>query len=124
LPKSFWVVGGVSAALLLAGSVTGMLALDAESDFDQAARVHLDPNSSGLSRQTAYQQALDASDRADGLALTTDILLLGSLAGTAVCVVIALNARSDEDDGGASSTATLTPAVSPNALGARLTGSF
>jgi hypothetical protein len=97
------------------------LALDAESEFDQAARVHLDPNSSGLARESAYLRALDASDRADALALTTDILLLGTLAGTAVCVVVALNARDDDDE---ATTATLTPTVTPNTLGALVSGSF
>jgi hypothetical protein len=122
LPTSFWIVGGVSAALLLAGSVTGIVALDAESEFDQAARVHLDPNSSGLARQSAYQQAIDASDRADALALTTDILLLGALAGTAVCVVLALNNAKDDDDD--APTATLAPTVTRHTLGARLSGAF
>jgi len=123
LPKHFWIVGGVSAALLLAGSVTGILALDAESEFDQAARVRLDPNSSGLAQESAYLQALDASDRADALALTTDILLLGALAGTAVCVVVALNAQSDDDEA-PTATLTVTPAVTPHGGGARIAGSF
>jgi len=123
LPTTFWIVGGVSAGLLLVGSVTGMLALDAESDFDSAARVHLDPNSTGLARETAYQQALDASDRADALALTTDILLLGALAGTAVCVVVALNAQND-DDKAPTAKLTVTPTLTPHGGGARLAGSF
>jgi len=117
-----WIIGGASIALLLAGSVTGILALDAESDFDRALRERLDPNTDPLGRQAAYERALDASDRADALALTTDILLLGALGGATVTTILLINDSGEEKP--PEGTASLVPVIAPHAVGARLRYAF
>jgi hypothetical protein len=117
-----WIIGGASVALLLAGSVTGIIALDAESDFDRALRERLDPNSDPLARQAAYERALDASDRADALALTTDILLLGALGGATVTAILLIKDSGEESS--PEGSASLVPVIAPHAVGARLRYGF
>ena len=124
LPMHVWIIGGASIALLLAGSITGLMALDAESEFDRALRTRHDPLADPITKEAAYLEALDASDNADALALTTDILLIGALAGAGVTVVLALNSRKSGDGEEEKPSATLTPVVGPQRAGLSLSGAF
>jgi hypothetical protein len=102
-----WVVTGIGAAILVAGGVTGGLALSAgnqlESDYPD-----------GVPRADE-----DKVDRMDRLAVATNVLLgVGGAAVIAGVVLLVL------DDGPAESAVTLAPAAGPGFAGAALTGRF
>lgn len=63
---AFWVTAGAGAAGLIAGATLGVLALQAEKDIDSFV---VGPDGSGAERA-------DLVDRADRMALSSDVLLL------------------------------------------------
>lgn len=91
-----WTTGAISVGLLLTGTFTGALALDADSEFDKLQRAY-ENEASGADRVRLYNEARDAADRARGLALTTDVLLLGSAVSGAIAIYL-LATRGDETD--------------------------
>jgi hypothetical protein len=102
-----WAVTGIGAALLVAGGITGGLALSAgnqlESDYPD-----------GVPRADE-----DKVDRMDRLAVATNVLLgVGGAAVVAGVVLLVL------DDGPGESAVILTPAAGPGFAGAALTGRF
>jgi hypothetical protein len=108
LPTSVWIAGGVSAALLVAGTVTGIVALGAQSDFDQESNQFLSSvgKLTPLQRQAVYEAAVSSANRTNTFALTTDILLGGALVGAAVTTVLVVMHLKKPDQ--AQVTATLT----------------
>jgi len=125
LPTSVWIVGGVSAALLVAGTVTGIVALGAQSDFDQltnqyrmlvapAPGIYYTP----LQRQAVYEAAVSAADRTNAFALATDILFGGALVGAAVTTVLIVTHMRKPDH------ATVTATLTPDRAGLQLRASF
>jgi hypothetical protein len=111
---SAWITGSVSLALLVAAVVTGQLALSAEADFkDSRDTVRDYGGSTAIERQMAYADALDAADRADGLALATDILLVAGVLGAGVTTYLAIDHHSsDETAPSAGASRTRRPALS------------
>lgn len=92
---------GVTGAFLVGALVTGVLALQADSEFDEAVR---DTNNDSLSRgerEAAFQDGRSASDRAEGFALATDLLLVGAGVGAVTTVVLYLVHAHGSDDGDA-----------------------
>jgi hypothetical protein len=82
------VTGIASGAVLVTAAVLGILALGAQSDFDDAhARVQ-DGSLSRAEREAAYRDSVDASDRADALSPTADILGIAGLVGVGVTAVL------------------------------------
>jgi len=75
------IAGGATAAFLVTATITGILALNAQSDFDQAVVDSNDPAVTFRDRYDATGRGLDAADRANNLALATDLLLVGALLG-------------------------------------------
>ncbi len=114
LPTVGWVSGGVTVGLLVAALVTGQLALSAEADFENSRETVRDTTSSPIDRREAFVDALDAADRADALALTSDVLLGASLFGAAATVYIAIRHHGRESrspaNGGAQTALVVGPA--------------
>jgi hypothetical protein len=90
------VAGAVTGALLLGTIITGSLALGADSEFDDAVRDSNNPALPPAQREAARRDGLDALDRADTLALVTDILLVGTLVGAGATAYFLFTS----DDGG------------------------
>jgi hypothetical protein len=111
------IAGGISAALLLGAVVTGISALGANSDFDEAV-VACDR---GRGDPAACDSGRDAADRASTLALVTDILLVGGLVGAGITAYLIVS-----HDGGATerAAARLVPVASTTGGGLLLTGGF
>lgn len=84
------VAGGATIALAIGATVTGALALGANSDFDAAVAEVQSPDTSPDARAAARQRGLDAADSANTLALVTDILVAGAVVGAGVTVVLLL----------------------------------
>jgi tetratricopeptide (TPR) repeat protein len=121
LPITAWVSGGATAAMLLGALITGQLALSAESDFEEARRTaQANPSEVlALERRAAYVDALEAADRADALALASDIFLIAGVIGAGVTTYFVIDHYGDGESASAPS-ATLT--VSPTRVA--LSGSF
>lgn len=83
------IVSGVATGVVLVtAAVLGILALGAQSDFDDAhARVQ-DGSLSRSEREAAYRDSVDASDRADAFSLTADILGIAGIVGVGVTAVL------------------------------------
>lgn len=118
-PDGVWVAGGVAAGLAATTLVVGVLALSADAEFeDQRARLALaaTPNE----RVALYADASDAADRAQTLAVTTDILLAMTAAGAALTTYLALTHDGGPDTAGAS----LTPVLARDGAGMHLRAAF
>lgn len=91
------IIAGAGAAVLTATTIAvGVLALQANSDFDDAVVRSNDPALSDAERLQARQDGFDAQDRANRRALATDILAVGALAAAGVTAYFLLTA--DDDD--------------------------
>ena len=93
--KGAWIAGGIAASLLVTGTVTGVLALGADGDYKDA-RERWVAAASPNDRVTAYNDAADAEDRAQTLALTTDVLIGAALVGGAISALLFLTTGGDE----------------------------
>jgi tetratricopeptide (TPR) repeat protein len=120
LPTSVWIAGGVTLALVAVATITGVLALRANSDFEHYKDALFDPTATTITKVTAYNEAQDAADRANGLALTTDILLGGALIGAAATTYLIITAQDEEQP----SHARLVPMLSPRSAGLGLQTKF
>ncbi len=74
-----WLGAGATAAFVLGFAVTGGLSLSAQQDFDAAIVTSNNPALSPLQREQARADGLKAADRADRLALASDVFLVGSV---------------------------------------------
>lgn len=119
LPTHVWVLGGLSVAMLAGATITGILALGAESDFERYSTLSRDAQAP-VAKQASYDDAIDAADRADTLAVVTDVLLVGSLATATTAVIFAVL-----DDGeGSPPTTALAPSVGREGGSLTLSGRF
>jgi hypothetical protein len=120
LPTSVWIAGGVTLALVAVATVTGVLALRANSDFQHYSDARWDPTATTVTKLTAYNEARDAADRANALALTTDILLGGALIGAAATTYLIITAQDEEQP----AHARLVPAIGTHGAGMQLNAQF
>jgi len=98
LPTAAWVSAGATAAVFLGALITGQLALSAESDFEQAREAARNvAGATPLARRAAFEDALDAADRADGLALASDVFLVAGLVGLGVTAYFTIDHYNSED---------------------------
>jgi len=98
----FWVTASAGAALLVGGTVTGLLALDTERAMGDYVV--------GLDGSFEDRQVL--ADRADTLALTADVLFIaGGLSAVASVLLFALRERTVERYPGLEGSASLAPGV-------------
>lgn len=118
---ALWVVGGVTVGLIVATTVAGIMALSADAEFEKQRDT---ANNSGFTfteRQVAYNKALEEADKANALALTTDILLGGAILGALGTTILLIVHLQEEPN---SQTATLTPILHPKNVGLNLRASF
>jgi hypothetical protein len=105
------IVGAASAALLVGAIITGVVALGAQSDFDEAHATATDPSVDLATRQSAYDESVDAADRADVLAIVTDILGVASAIGFGVTAYFFITDQGDDESEQASGVELSTRAV-------------
>ncbi len=116
------IAGGATVALGISAAVAGILALSADSDFEDAVTDSNNPMLSAADRAAARSRGLDARDKANRRALASDLLLVGTgLAGAATVVFVLLSLNDDDDEDG---TARLTPMLAPQQAGLQLQGAF
>lgn len=96
LTTPVWIVGGATVAFFVAGTISGVLALAADGDFDDAvADSHAARTDEEL--DAARARGMDAADRASGLATLTDILLVATLVGAGATAYLFLSGPPRED---------------------------
>lgn len=118
MPTIGWITAGASAAMFLGALITGQLALSAEADFEDSRQTARDiAGSTPLEREAAFEDALNAADRADALAATSDVFLILGIAGVGATIYFVVDHHSAGDSG---ESATLR--VSPGHVA--LTGTF
>lgn len=120
------VAGAATIALALGGVITGGLALGAESDFEDAVADSNDPMLSPADREAARLDGLDAADRADTLALVSDIFFVGALVGAGVTAWLLISSDEDESAETASARGRLVaaPSVGPEHAGLVVRGAL
>jgi tetratricopeptide (TPR) repeat protein len=113
LPTLGWVSAGASAAMFVGALITGQLALSAESDFEEARDTSRDiAGATPLERRSSYEDALEAADRAEALAVASDIFLVAGIVGVGITTYIAI----DYHSGGESSSESARLTVSPTRI--------
>ncbi len=113
---AFVLLGG-SALMGVGAVVTGILALKAQSDFDDAVGRSRSPMLQASERADARASGLTASDRAHNTALVTDILTVGAVACASTAFVLWLVDRKHVER---ERRVALRPEVSPHGV-ARIT---
>jgi tetratricopeptide (TPR) repeat protein len=113
LPASVWIAGGVTFAALMGSIVTGQLALAADREFNGDLAAVRNLNLSNTERAAAWDDGMEAADRAHTYAVITDVLLSSALVGAALTTVLYLNHSSSSG-----------PSVETTGTGLRLRGSF
>lgn len=108
-----WVVGGVGVAAIVAGAITGGMALGLESDLEGACPGNVCP-----------ADRADDVDRLSTLATTTDVLLIGGAALVATGVVLYFVLPRDGDEGGEAVALRPTGGCGPHGCLVGVRGSF
>ena len=125
IPFAVYAIGGATVAVGIAALVVGITALGAEGDFEDAVTQSNDPSLSASERLAARTHGLDASQRADRLALTADILGGVALAGAALTtVLLVLHLTHRDEDDRASGGVELSARVSRDGGGLAIRGRF
>jgi hypothetical protein len=117
-----WIAGAITGVLAVTGAITGVLALKAESDFETKHEQQLQAPTA-VARADIYNAARDDADRAQALALTTDLLLFSAVIGGVVTVILIASDDGDED-AGEQASARVVPAFSPHGAGVALHSPF
>jgi hypothetical protein len=117
-----WIAGAITGVLAVTGAITGVLALKAEADFEAKHEQQLQAPTA-VARADIFNAARDDADRAQALALTTDLLLFSAVIGGVVTVILI---ASDDGDGDTEeqASARLVPALSPHGGGVALHAGF
>lgn len=112
------VAGGITAALVVGAVVTGVTALGANSDFEDAVA----DCDRGRGDAAACAEGHDAADTASTLALVTDILVAGAVVGAGITTYLYLT----QSEGGTERARTprVTPVATPHGGAVVLSGSF
>jgi len=92
------IAGAATGALLVGTVITGILALGANSDFENAVERSNDRSISGAERRQARQDGLDAQDRANTLSTVTDVLLITTIIGAGATAAIFFLTQPDDDE--------------------------
>lgn len=116
------ISGSATIGLALIGVVTGIMAVGANSDFDDSLAAF---EASGRTDEMARQAALDDEDRANRLAIVTDVMLFTALAGAGVTAYfLFFYDDGDSDEAVAGRTLRAVPAATPDSAGVILEGTF
>ena len=113
VPSAVWIAGGTALVLATVGTVTGLMVGSAEQEFDDSVSKRFDPTLSSLEQSEAWNDGVAASDRAQALAVTTDVLFGAAIVSAAIAVYFYLSDDSDE------AQAQLTPLMTPGGASAR-----
>jgi len=121
------VAGSVTAAFTVGAIVTGVLALTANSSFEDAVSRSNDPSLSQAERNMARQEGLDAAGLANTASVLTDVFIIGAVAGaaaTAFFVIIEGLDGGQEDTLAEGLELRVAPSVGRTGGGATLLGRF
>lgn len=121
------VAGSVTAAFTVGAIVTGVLALTANSSFEDAVTRSNDPSLSQAERNMARQEGLDAAGLANTASVLTDVFIIGAVAGaaaTAFFVIIEGLDGGQEDTLAEGIELRVAPSVGRTGGGATLLGRF
>lgn len=114
-----WISAGATVALAGGFAATAVMTMGAQNDFDDNAALSRNQPIGSQQRAAAYNQALDDADRAEKLALVSDVLLGGAVVAAGTTVVLWLVDRKRADR-----TVALSPMLHPQRAGLSLEGRF
>ncbi len=83
-----WTAFGAAVLCGVGAGITGGLAIKAQHDFDNDVITSNAAGASSVQRAQARADGLDASDRADTLALVTDVLWISAAVGASTAFVL------------------------------------
>ena len=112
VPASVWIAGGVTFAALMGSIVTGQLALAADREFNGDLAAVRNLSLSNTERAEAWDDGMDAADRAHTYAVVTDVLLSTAVVGAVLTTVLYLNHKASG------------PKLETTGTGLRLRGTF
>ena len=120
------IVGSATLALVVGATISGVLAMGANSDFDADVAEVQDPATPPDARTAARARGLDDADRASTLALVTDVLLVGAVVGAGVTTVLLVMQPSSSTERTSHSRprTVAAPTVDRNGVGVVVTGTF
>lgn len=119
------IAGAATGALLVGTVITGILALSANGDFEDAVERSNDRSISGAERRQARADGLDAQDRANTLSTITDVLLITTIVGAgATAALFFLTQPDDEEVAAGPRIRGATAAATPDGGAIVLTGDF
>ena len=95
LSTGVWLAGGATVLLAVSAVVTGQLALAADREFDGYLAAVRNPQLTEFQRAGAWSRGIEASNRANALAIATDVLIGLSLVGAGATVYLYLSERQD-----------------------------
>ncbi len=121
---ALWLAGGATVAMLGGAIATGVLALAADSDFDDAVLRSNDGSLSADARNRAIDDGNAAADRAGTLALVTDILTVGAVLGAVTTVVLFFTSGSPEDEAPPTAALRASPWIASDRAGLVVEGAF
>jgi hypothetical protein len=93
-----WIAGGATLALGVTAVVTGQLALAADREFDANLAAVRNPMLTEFQRAGAWARGVDAANRADALAVATDVLLAVTLVSAGLTTYFYLADRETTSD--------------------------
>ena len=93
LSTGVWIAGGATVLVAVSAVVTGQLALAADREFDGYLAAVRNPQLTEFQRAGAWSRGVEASNRANALAIATDVLIGLSLAGAGATVYLYLTDR-------------------------------
>jgi PEGA domain len=96
IPAGVWIAGGVTFAALLTSILTGQLALAADRDFNSDLATVRNMGLSSQQRASAWDDGIEAADRAHTFAVATDVLLSCAVVGAVLTTVLYVNGSSNE----------------------------
>lgn len=99
VPPAVWAAGSITVAALLTSIVTGQLALAADREFNGELAAVRNMQLSNVDRARAWSSGLEAADRAQAYAITTDVLLSTAVVGAVLTTVLYLNHTADAEAG-------------------------
>ncbi len=92
------IAGAATGALLVGTVITGILALGANSDFEDAVTRSNDPSLSRAERAQARMDGTDAASRANTLSTVSDVLLVSTIVAAGATVALFFFTQPDGDD--------------------------
>ncbi|HHH26824.1 MAG TPA: hypothetical protein ENK57_00525 [Polyangiaceae bacterium] len=122
------IFGSAAVALGIGAIITGVLALSANDDFENAL-ARFNAAGSAMERDQARADGLSAADSANTLSIVTDVLLVGAIAsaGAAAFFLIIDGMNSDDEQASADLDGVrlrLAPSADQTGAGLTLLGAF